>query len=165
MSSSDPRGPAPAGVSVALATVMTTIGFFALAVFGLGALSITTDADIISVPGTGQAPGIVGMIIAIAVFAGILWSVVRSAHPRFLSVWIIAIVTALGHLLAVGATAIIVTSDYVASLAVMAGLITGGGSLIVLAAAAVAGWAGIALRRTRASRPRWPWEDDEPDAR
>jgi len=35
----------------------------------------------------------------------------------------------------------------------------------VLAAAAVAGWAGVALRRTRASRPRWPWEGDESDPR
>lgn len=161
MTTSDPRGPAPAGVSAILATAMTTIGFFALAVFGLGALSIATDADVISVPALGQAPGITGMIIAIIVFAGILWLAVRIARPRFRSVWTIAIATTLAHLLAVGFTALVVTGEFVTALAVMGGLITGGASLIVLVAAAIAGWAGVALRRTRASRPRWPWERDD----
>ncbi|WP_337459187.1 hypothetical protein [Microbacterium sp. KHB019] len=161
MTTSDPRGPAPAGVSAILATTMTTIGFFALAVFGLGALSIATDADIIPVPGLGQAPGITGMIIAIIVFAGILWLAVRIARPRFRSVWTIAIATTLAHLLAVGFTVLVVTGEFVTALAVMGGLITGGASLIVLVAAAIAGWAGVALRRTRASRPRWPWERDD----
>ncbi|MGO3328637.1 MAG: hypothetical protein ACTIMF_18890 [Gordonia sp. (in: high G+C Gram-positive bacteria)] len=164
MSSSDPRGPESAGVSAVLATVMTAIGFFALAVFGLGALSVATDADIISVHGLGQAPGIVGMIIAIAVFAGILWLAVRIARPRFRSVWTIAIATALAHLIGVGIATLVVTGEFVTGLAVMGGLISGGASLIILAAAAVAGWAGVALRRTRAGRPRWPWERDDPDA-
>ncbi|WP_228479903.1 hypothetical protein [Microbacterium abyssi] len=142
---------------------MTTIGFFALAVFGLGALSVVTDADIISVPGLGQAPGIVGMIVAIAAYAGILWLAVRIGHPRFRSVWVIAIATALAHLLAVGVTALIVTGEFVTALAAMGDLITGGASVVVLVVAAIAGWAGVALRRTRASRPRWPWERDEHD--
>ncbi|MGO2746589.1 hypothetical protein [Microbacterium sp.] len=164
MSTSDPRGPAPVGVSAVLATALTTIGFFALTVFGFGVLSVTTDTDIISLPGLGQVPGIVGMIIAIAVFAGILWLAVRVTRPRFRSVWTIAILTALAHLLVVGIAVLFVTGEFVSSLAVMGGLITGGASLIVLAAAAVAGWAGVALRRTRSSRPRWPWEQDDPDA-
>lgn len=164
MPSPDPRGPVPAGVSAVLATVMTTIGFFALTVFGLGALSVMTDADIISIPRLGQAPGVVGMIIAIAVFAGILWLAVRSSHPRFRSVWTIAIAIALAHLLGVAVTVLIVTGEFVTALAVMGGLITGGASLVVFATAAIAGWTGVALRRTRAGRPRWPWERDDPDA-
>ncbi len=143
---------------------MTAIGFFALTVFGLGALSVVTDADIISVPGLGQAPGVVGMIIAIAVFAGIVWLAVRLPHPRFRSVWTIAIATALAHLLAVAVAALIVAGEFVTALAVMGGLITGGASLVVIVTAAIAGWAGVALRRTRSSRPRWPWERDDPDA-
>lgn len=163
MSTPDPRGPVPAGVSAVLATAMTTIGFFALTVFGLGALSIATDADVIAVPGLGQAPGIVGMVAAVAVFAGILWLAVRIARPRFRSVWTIALAAALAHLLVVSVAALVVTGEFVTALAVMGGLITGGASLVVLVAAAVAGWAGVALRRTRASRPRWPWEKDDPD--
>mgnify|MGYP006906084263 CR=1 FL=1 len=51
MSSPNPRGPESPGVSVILALVLATISFFALAVFGLGAVSIATDSDIIAVPG------------------------------------------------------------------------------------------------------------------
>lgn len=143
---------------------MATVGFFALAVFGLGVLSIVTDADIISVSGLGQAPGVIGMVVAIAVFAGILWAAVRIAHPRFRAVWSIAIAASLAHLFAVGVTALVVAGDVVAALAAIGDLVTGGASLIILAAAAIAGWSGVALRRTRASRPRWPWEGDDPDA-
>lgn len=160
----DPRGPVPAGVSAVLATVMATIGFFALTVFGLGALSVATDTDIISIPDLGQAPGVVGMIIAVAVFAGILWLAARLPHPRFRSVWTIAISSALAHLLAVAVTVLFVTGQFVTALAVMGGLITGGSALVVLATAMISAWAGVALRRTRTARPRWPWERDEPDA-
>lgn len=160
----DPRGPAPAGVSAILATVMATIGFFALTVFGLGALSIVTDADIISIPDLGQVPGVVGMIIAIASFAGILWLAVRSTSPRFRSVWTIAVSSALAHLLAVAVAVLVVRGEFVTALAVMGALVTGGASAVILVTAAIAGWAGVALRRTRAARPRWPWEQDEPDA-
>lgn len=142
---------------------MATVGFFALAVFGLGAFSMLTDADIISVPGLGQAPGIVGMIVAMAVFAGILWLAVRMSRPHFRSVGTIAVASALGHLLAVGFAALVVSGEFVTALAVMGGLITGGSSIVLLAAAAVAAWAGVALRRTRASRPRWPWEREDAD--
>ena len=142
---------------------MTTIGFFAIAVFGLGVLSIVTDADIISVPDTGQAPGIVGMIVAVAVFAGILYLAVRIAHPKFRSVWAISIATAFAHMLAAAIGALIATGDFVNALAVMGELITGGASVVILATSAIAGWAGVALRRTRAKRPRWPWERDDID--
>ncbi|GAA1543662.1 hypothetical protein HD600_000661 [Microbacterium ginsengiterrae] len=164
MSSRDPRSPRPAGVSAVLATVMTAVGFFALSLFGLGALSVATDSDIISTPGLGQAPGIAGMIVAVAVYAGILSLALRVAEPRFRSVWTIAVGTALAHLLAVGITVLFETGEVVTPLAVMGGLITGGAEVVILVAAAIAGWAGVALRRTRASQPRWPWERDEPDA-
>ncbi len=142
---------------------MTTIGFFAIAVFGLGVLSIVTDADIISVPDSGQAPGIIGMIVAVAVFAGILYLAVRITHPRFRSVWAISITTAFAHMLAAAIGALVVTGDFVNALAVMGELITGGASVVILATSAIAGWAGVALRRTRAKRPRWPWERDDID--
>ena len=142
---------------------MTTIGFFAIAVFGLGVLSVVTDADIISVPDTGQAPGIVGMIVAVAVFAGILYLAVRITHPKFRSVWAISIATAFAHMLAAAIGALIATGDFVNALAVMGELITGGASVVILATSAIAGWAGVALRRTRAKRPRWPWERDDID--
>lgn len=140
---------------------MTTVGFFALAVFGLGMLSFITDADIIAVPGLGQAPGVIGMIVAVAVFVGVLWLAVRITHPKFRSVWSISILTAIAHLLAVGTGVLFTSGDFVKGLSVMGGLITGGTSVVLLIVAAVAAWAGVALRRTRAARPRWPWERED----
>ena len=142
---------------------MTTVGFFALSILGLGVLSFTTDADIISVPGLGQAPGVVGVVVAVAVFAGILWLAVRITRPKFRSVWSIAIMTAVSHLLAVGFTVAVVTGEFVTALAVMGGLITGGASLVLLVVAVFAAWCAVALRLTRAQRPRWPWEREDPN--
>lgn len=154
----------PAGVSAVLATVMATIGFFALAVFGLGALSVATDADIISIPGLGQAPGVIGMIIAVAVFLGLVWLAVRIKQPLYRSFWTVSIATTLAHLLAVGVVAAIAATEFVTGLAVMGQLVTGGASLVILATAAVASGAAVALRRTKSKQPKWPWEKNEPDA-
>lgn len=159
-SPSDSHGHESRGVSAALATVMTTVGFFAIAVLGLGILSAVTDRDIISFPGLGPVPGVVGMIGAIVVFAGLTSLAVRMKQPRFRSVWTIAIMTGLGHLLTVGVAVLVNTGEFVDALSVMSGLVTGGASAVLTAVAAVAGWVAVALRRTRASRPRWPWENE-----
>ncbi|WP_300268482.1 hypothetical protein [Microbacterium sp.] len=147
---------------------MTAVGFFAFATLGLGILSFATDADIIGVPGLGQAPGVIGMIVAVVTFAGILSQAVRIRYPRFRSVWAISIMTAIAHLLAVGIVAMFTSGEFVTGMSVMGGLITGGSSLVMLVVAAIAAWVGVALRRTRAARPRWPWEKDDlsdgPDA-
>ncbi|MFF5623976.1 hypothetical protein ACFY5A_01345 [Microbacterium sp. NPDC012755] len=161
MSSSDPRRPPSAGVSAVLALVMAVISFFALAVFGLGALSITTDADIISIQGLGQAPGAVGMLIGVIAFAATLGLALRAGHPSFLSVPVVALSTALVHLLAVWVAVLLSTNDLIVATAVVGDLVRGGPSLVLLAAAAVAAWGGIALRRTRAQHPHWPWEGDD----
>lgn len=157
----DPRGPGSPGVSVALAVVLATVGFFALAIFGLGAVSIATDADIIAVPGLGQGPGIIGMVVAVVVFAALLWGTVRRAGPSFTATIAISLATALGHLVAVWVAALAATGSLVIATAVAGDLVRGGASAVLLVAAAIGAWAGIALRRTRARRPRWPWEGDE----
>jgi len=161
MSSADPRRPSSAGVSAPLALVFATIGFFALAVCGLGAVSFVTDADIIAVPGLGQAPGVVGMLAALALFVLSLWFAVRVQHPSFLGVPTISIATGLAHLAGVWVSVLLVTGDLVLATAVAGDLVLGGPSLVLLIAAAIASWGGIALRRTRARHPRWPWEEHD----
>lgn len=161
MSSPNPRGPESAGVSAVLALVLATISFFALAVFGLGAVSIATDSDIISVPGLGQVPGAVGMLVAVIAFALGLWFALRRQRPSFLAVPGIAVATALAHLIAVWVGAATARGDLIIATAVVGDLVRGGASAVLLAAAAVAAWGGIALRRTRAEHPRWPWERDD----
>ena len=161
MSSPNPRGPESAGVSAALAVVLATVSFFALAVFGLGAVSVATDRDIISVRGLGPVPGAVGMLVAVIVFALVLAASLRRTPLTFLSVPAIALATTLAHLVAVWAGVAVGSGDLIVATAVVGDLIGGGASIVILAAAAIAAWGGIALRRTRAEHPRWPWERDD----
>jgi len=141
--------------------VLSTISFFALAIVGLGAVSFAVDADIIGVPGLGQGPGVIGMATAVAVFAGVEWAAVRLARPVYRSVWVTSLTTALAHLLVVAIGVLIATGDPVKALAAAGDLVTGGASLVILLAAAIAAWGGVALRRTRAQHPTWPWERDD----
>jgi len=144
-----------------LAVVLATISFFALAVFGLGALSVATDTDIIAVPDLGQTPGVVGMLAAVVAFGLLLWSTLRRRRPSFVATITIALVAALAHLVVVWIAVLIGTSDIVIATAVAGDLVRGGVSAVLLVAALIAAWGGIALRRTRAEHPRWPWERDE----
>lgn len=141
--------------------VLATISFFALAVFGLGALSVATDADIIAVPDLGQSPGVIGMLAAVVSFALILWSTLRRGNPSYVATIAIALVTGLVHLAAVWIVVLIGTGSVVLATAVASDLVRGGASAILLLAALIAAWGGIALRRTRAEHPRWPWEREE----
>lgn len=138
--------------------MLAAVGFFAAAVFGLGAVSVATNADIISVPGLGHAPGIVGMLCAIVAFTLSLAGALRREHPSFFSVPAIALTTSLVHLVAVAITVLFDTGDLILPTVVAGGLVQGGASAVMLLASAVAGWGGIALRRTRGEAPRWPWE-------
>ena len=140
--------------------VLATISYFALAVFGLGALSVATDTDIISVPGLGQAPGVIGMVVAVAVFGLMLWSSLRRSRPSYVATVAIALLAALAHLVVVW-FALLLGPGIVIATAVAGELVRGGASAVLLAAGLIAGWGGIALRRTRAEHPRWPWERDE----
>jgi small-conductance mechanosensitive channel len=130
-------------------------------VFGLGAVSVATDADIIAVPGLGAAPGVIGMLAAVLGFALTLWSAIRRAHPSFIATLSIALVTGLAHLAGVWGAVLVGSGNIVIATAVAGDLVRGGASAVLLLAAAIGAWGGIALRRTRAAQPRWPWEGDE----
>lgn len=156
-----PRGPESAGVSAVLAVVFATIGFFALTIFGLGAVSAFTDADIIATPGLGPVPGVVGMLVAVVAFAVLLLFTVRPQRASFVSAVVIALSTALAHLAAVWIAVVSVTASPLLATAVAGDLVRGGASAVILVAGLVGAWGGIALRRTRAQHPRWPWEHDD----
>ncbi|MDF2562663.1 MAG: hypothetical protein K0R99_4109 [Microbacterium sp.] len=122
---------------------------------------MATDTDIIAVSGLGQAPGAVGMVAAVVVFALMLWSTLRRGDPSYVATIAIALLTVLTHLAAVWITVVIGSSDFVIATAVAGDLVRGGASAVLLVAALIAAWGGIALRRTRAEHPRWPWEREE----
>lgn len=101
------------------------------------------------------------MLVGVLAFALSLWAALRRPHPSFLSVPVIALSAALAHLVAVWIGVGAASGDLIVATVVVGDLVRGGASVVLLLAAAVAGWAGVALRRTRASRPRWPWERDD----
>lgn len=156
----DPRGDAPPGVPAAFILVTGLVVFAALSILGLGMLSYFADFDILAVPGLDWWPGIIGMIIAIGAFAWMLWPSVSRGRASFLAIVPVALVAAVAHVAAVWIAALISGAGTTAAFAAVAQLVTRGSSLVVLAAALIAAWIGIALRRSQGRAPRWPWERD-----
>lgn len=111
--------------------------------------------------GLGQGPGVFGMLVGLLAFALVLWAGLRRPRPSFSSAPVVALATALAHLAGVWIGVLVGDGDLVIATAVVGGLVSGGASIVLFLAAAVAAWSGIALRRTRAEHPRWPWERDD----
>ncbi|WP_255218149.1 hypothetical protein [Microbacterium resistens] len=135
------------------------MSFFALAIAGLGFLSLFTETDLIVVAGLGQLPGIVGMVLAVTVFAVVLRIVLRPPRPSFVPSVFLALGTTLAHLAGVWIAALVEGAGIAPATAAVGQLVLGGASAVIAVAALVAAWGGIALRRTRSGRPRWPWEE------
>lgn len=148
-------------VRPAVALAFALVAFVALAIAGLGLASLVLDADVIAVPGLGQIPGVAGMLLAAAGFAGALWLGVRVPHPSFATAAVTPVCAYLGEVGGVAIGALISGADAAAAFAAAGGVATGWPGLVLAAAGSVAGWGGVALVRTRASRPRWPWERDD----
>jgi hypothetical protein len=139
---------------------LATLSFIALLNFGLGMVSLALSADIVEVPGIGQIPGIVATAFTTAVFALALWVTLRRQHPSFwgalwaaIACYVVYIVTIWIGVAGTGAGLPVATE-------VAGRIATSWFGAVVAATAAVAAWGGIALVRTRAQRPRWPWEDE-----
>ncbi len=155
-----PRDGAP-GVGPFAAVAFATIAFATLVIFGFGMLSLALGEDVIEVRGLGQVPGIVSVAAATAAFALCLLPVVRRPAPSFGAVlWITAAVF-LAYLVALWFGALGAGAGIAPATAVIGRIATTWFGAIVAGAAAISAWGGIALVRTRASRPRWPWERDE----
>ena len=149
-------GPVRPIVALALATV----SFIALLIFGLGMVSLALEADIVEVPGLGQVPGIVATALTTGAFALALWIGLRAPHPSY---WGALWTAATCYLVYVGAIwmgALVASEELAVATEVAGRIATTWFGVVVAAAAAVSAWGGIALARTRAGRPRWPWEDE-----
>lgn len=138
-------------------------GFVALVVFGSGMLSLATDRDVIATPGLGPVPGPIAAAVAALAFAGALWPVLRLDRPPFTAVIGVALVTALVHLAALWILALLFGAGLATATAAVGDTATSWTSAVFAGAAAVAAWAAIAVRRTAARRPQWPWEREDED--
>lgn len=150
-------------VSPPVALAFATTGFIALLIFGLGMLSLFLQQDVIEAPGLGQVPGITAVVFSTGAFALGLWTSVRMLHPSFLSVIWISAATVLAYLAGLWLAAVFTGTDLGVATGVVGRIATGWFGVVIAASAAVSSWAGIALVRTRARRPEWPWERDEED--
>lgn len=149
-------GPVRPLTSLAFATA----AFVALLIFGLGMVSLATGEDVIATPGLGQVPGIIGTLLTIGVFAAGLWAAIRRPEPSFLgSAWTTA-ACFLAYIGGVWFGAVATGAGAAVATAVAGRIATSWFGLVVAGAAFVCSWGGIALVRTRARRPRWPWEDE-----
>ena len=138
-----------------------SVGYLALLVAGLGFASAITNQDVISVPGTSLIAAFVAAGIAIIAFGLFLLGPASRARPSYWSALSTALGTAAVYLLALGACVLVSGGDLDRTLAVLGDVIVGWVTPVVAIAAAVAAWGALAMRRTSASRPRWPWEDEE----
>ncbi|MCT9819107.1 DUF6121 family protein [Microbacterium sp. W1N] len=142
-----------------MALAFATVGFFALVIAGFGLASLATGAEVIGSPGLGQLPGILGTAVAVVGFATTLWSAVRRPQPTYLSaLWVTAAAVA-GYLVGLAVGALVQGADPARAVGAAGQFAISWFSVLLAGCALVAAWCGIALVRTRAHRPRWPWED------
>lgn len=158
-SAPDPHPPVRPSAALAFATA----GFAALLIAGLGMTSLLMDAEVIGVEGLGAVPGAAGFTGAVALFAAVVWAAVRAARPSYGSAAVAAPAALIGYVGGVWLGAVLTGVDVARASAAAGGFATSAFALVLLLVAFAAGWVGVALVRTRAQRPRWPWEgEDEP---
>ncbi|MBN9224510.1 MAG: hypothetical protein ABS63_11245 [Microbacterium sp. SCN 70-27] len=150
------------GLSPRIAVAFASAGFVALVIAGFGMLSLLTDTEVLPVTGLGQAPGIVGVVLATLAFVGVTARAATRGHPRYTAVVPTVAATFLAYLAGVVLGAVFSGGDPARAISAAGAFATSWFAVVLASAALICGWAAIALVRTRASRPRWPWENDEP---
>ncbi|MCR2825110.1 hypothetical protein [Microbacterium sp. zg.Y909] len=149
------------GMAPATAIVFALVGYFALLVCGLGVTSLVSDRSVLVAPGAGPIPGVVGAAVSIVAVALVLVITLRAPRPSYGVAALTALMAFLGYVLGL-VIGVVVAGVDAGLLAALAGsFVLSWFAVVVAAVGAVAGWAAVALVRTRADRPRWPWENDE----
>ncbi|MCT9001801.1 hypothetical protein [Microbacterium memoriense] len=154
----DAPGP---GVSPPVAVAFAVVGFFALVIAGFGVTTLVTETDVIAGPGHGQIPGIVGVAAATLAFAALLWTGIRRVPPSYGVSFTVAVGVVVACVLGILVGTLIEGSEVAAAVATAGAFAVSWFALVLALAGFAAAWAGVALVRTHASRPRWPWERDD----
>ncbi|KAA9089002.1 hypothetical protein [Microbacterium radiodurans] len=153
--------PAAGGMRPGLAAALAVVGFGALAICGLGVLSLVSGSDVIAVRGLTPIPGAAAFAAAVIGLAATLAATLRRPHPSYAIAAVAAVVTLLAHLSTLGVAAVVVGVDPARALAAIGAFAVSWFAVVLGGSAAVAGWTAVALVRTRARPPHWGWEDDE----
>ncbi|WOQ69328.1 hypothetical protein RYJ27_11595 [Microbacterium limosum] len=161
----DDRGPAGAdpgrrGRERAI-LAFATAGFFALLVFALGMVSLLTGEAVIAEPGLGQAPGILGTILAVAGFAAVTaWALPRGRAGAGSAV-LTGLVAAASYCVGVAVGATVTGTDPLRALGIGASLAVSWVAAVIVIAGALAGAGAAVAARSGPGVPRWPWERDD----
>jgi hypothetical protein len=140
---------------------LATVLYIALVIFGLGMTSLATNTDVIDTPGLTVVPGVAGIVVSAAGFAAVLGPALRAQHPSFFASLWAALAAALAYLAGVWIAALASGADPALAASVVGRLAIGWAAAVVAVAAFATAWGAIAVARTRARPPRWPWERDD----
>ncbi|MCR2816778.1 hypothetical protein [Microbacterium jiangjiandongii] len=150
------------GMLPATAIVFALVGYFALLVCGLGVTSLVTDRNVLVAPGAGVIPGVVGATVSVAAVALVLALLLRVPRPSYGGAALLtALMAFLGYVVGLVIGVVIAGVDAGILAALTGSFVLSWFAVVVAAVGAVTGWVAVALVRTRAERPRWPWENDE----
>ncbi len=144
-----------------VATAFASIAYGALLVCVIGFVALWSGSAPLADEGLGAVPTMLAGVCGLLAFAGVLLRATQPERPAFTAVIPVAVAAALGHLVALWLLALAFGAGAATATAAAADAVVGGTSLVFLLVAGVCGWAGIALRRTDADRPRWPWEGQD----
>ncbi|WP_394278837.1 DUF6121 family protein [Microbacterium sp.] len=147
------------GVSPPVAAFFATVGFAALAICGFGFTSLFTGQDVLATPGLGHAPGITAMILAGVTFAATEWTATR--RGRYPAAGWVTLATTAAYVGGIVLGGLLGGIDPARTVSAAGAFLLSWFTLVLVLAAFVAAWSGVALVRTRAGRPEWPWERDE----
>lgn len=149
-----------ARVSPPVAAAFAVIGFFAVLVAGFGLTALAIETDVVPA-GHGQLPGILGTALATLGVAGALWSGLNRSRVSYGVSITTTVAAVVGFLLGLVVGALLEGSGGPTAVSLAGTFALSWFALVLAAAAFVAGWVAVALVRTRARAPRWPWERDE----
>lgn len=145
------------GVAPPVAVAFAAVGFFALVIAGFGMTSLLTESEVVG-PGHGQIPGIIAVAAATAAFAAVLWTGIRRVPPSYGVSFTVTAAVLVAFVLGLLLGAVLEGGDAAAAAATAGAFAVSWFALVLALSAFASAWAGVALVRTRAARPRWPWE-------
>ena len=160
---SGPAGTSPTngGVSPALAAFLSVGGFGALSICGFGFLSLLTGSDVVPSERIGHLPGPVGFAVAVAALSLVLLDGLRRPRPSYVLAVPAALAVFAAYPAGLAVASVLGGVDPVFAATAAAQFAGSWYAVVLAAAAAAAGWVAVALVRTRARRPEWPWEHDD----
>ncbi|WP_325485092.1 hypothetical protein [Microbacterium sp.] len=124
-------------------------------------MSLATNTDVIDTRGLTAVPGALGIAFATGAFAVALGVGLRPRHPSFFTALWAALAAALAYLAGVWIGAVGTGADLALATSVIGRLAIGWAAPVVALGGAIAAWGGVAVARTGARPPHWPWEGDD----